>query len=73
MDQAKKKENFKRLAEKRTQTIIDNIRILTNLSNLNNYDYEKEDVDKIFKAIEESLKAAKKEFNKELNNNKFKL
>ena len=72
MDVETKRANFKRLAEKRTQTIIDELRILTNLTNTSNYEYDEEDVKKIFSAIESAVKKAKKEFNKELNS-KFKL
>ena len=72
MEVEKKRENFRRLAEKRTQTIIDDLRILTNLTNTSNYDYDEEEVKKIFAAIENAVKKAKKEFSKELNS-KFKL
>lgn len=72
MEIAKKRENFKRLAEKRTQNILDDLRILTNLTNTSNYDYDEEDVKKIFTAIEKAVKDAKKEFSTELNS-KFKL
>lgn len=72
MEIAKKRENFRRLAEKRTQNILDDLRILTNLTNTSNYDYDEEDVKKIFTAIEKAVKDAKKEFSTELNS-KFKL
>lgn len=72
MDIETKRQNFKRLAEKRTQAIIDDLRILTNLTNTNNYEYDEEEVKKIFAAIEAAVKNSKKEFNKELNS-KFKL
>jgi len=72
MDAAKKRENFKRLAEKRTQNILDDLRVLTNLANTSNYEYDEEEVKKIFSAIESAVRAAKKEFSEELNS-KFKL
>jgi len=72
MDIETKRQNFRRLAEKRTQAIIDDLRILTNLTNTNNYEYDEEEVKKIFAAIEAAVKNSKKEFNKELNS-KFKL
>jgi hypothetical protein len=50
-----KEENFIRLAENRTNKILDMIRLLGNLSNTSNYTYSKEQVDKIFGAIEKEL------------------
>lgn len=57
-----KNEKFKRLASSRTNKIIDMIDLLGNLSNKSNYDYTDNDVDKIFKAIESSLRNAKSKF-----------
>ena len=68
-----KKEKFRRLASSRTNKIIDMIDLLGNLSNKSNYDYSDSDVDKIFKAIDSSLKAAKSKFSSSSNpkKNKF--
>lgn len=57
-----KKKNFKRLAESRTEKAIDEIRKIGNLSNTNNYSYTKEDVDKIFNALNEAIEESKKKF-----------
>ena len=57
-----KQQNFKRIAENRTNKIIDMIDLLGNLSNKSNYDYTDADVDKIFKAIETSLRNSKSKF-----------
>ena len=57
-----KKDKFVRIAEARTNKIIDMIRLLGNCSNKASYEYSKEDVKKIFTAIENELKVAKAKF-----------
>ena len=47
----KKQENFKRLAESRTNKVIDMLQLIGNLSNTSNYEYSIEDVNKMFEAI----------------------
>ena len=64
MKQETKRDKFVRLAEARTNKIIDMIQFLGNCSNANAYDYTQQDVDKIFGAIEAELREAKKKFNK---------
>lgn len=59
-----KRDKFVRLAEARTNKIIDMIQLLGNCSNASAYDYTQQDVEKIFTAIENELKEAKKKFNK---------
>lgn len=59
-----KREKFVRLAEARTNKIIDMIQLLSNCANTNTYEYTNKDVDKIFNAIESELKEAKRKFNK---------
>ena len=70
-----KRERFVRLAEARTNKIIDMMQLLGNCSNRSQYDYEQKDVNKIFSAIQTELDAARKRFNKIDNqkSNKFKL
>lgn len=58
-----KRENFIRLAENRTNNIIKTIQLLGNLSIKANYEYTQEEVNKIFKTIEEELIVAKNRFN----------
>lgn len=62
--QETKREKFVRLAEARTNKIIDMIQLLGNCSNSSAYDYTQQDVDKIFAAIETELREAKKKFSK---------
>lgn len=62
--QETKRDKFVRLAEARTNKIIDMIQLLGNCSNSGAYDYTQQDVDKIFTAIENELREAKKKFSK---------
>ena len=57
-----KSERFVRVAEARTNKIIDMIQLLGNCSNRNTYEYTKEDVRQIFTAIDAEIKAAKARF-----------
>lgn len=57
-----KEENFKRLAENRTNKIIDMLHLLGNLSNTSNYSYTEEQVDAIFNTIEEEVKIQREKF-----------
>ena len=68
-----KRENFIRLAENRTNKILDMIRLLGNLSNTSNYTYTKDDVLKIFSAIEKELADTKKMFDMIGTDDKFTL
>lgn len=66
-----KRERFIKIAEKRTNTIIDTLRLLGNCSNKNNYEYTEEQVKQIFNAIDSELKKTKMKFEKK--ETKFKL
>ncbi len=69
-----KEENFKRLAENRTNKIIDMIRLLGNLSNTSNYTYTDEQVNAIFDTLEEELKNQRSRFSSNQNKKrKFRL
>ena len=50
-----KKNNFKRLAESRTNKILDSLVLLGNLSNTSYYDYSMDQIDEIFNVIEEEM------------------
>lgn len=63
--QETKRDKFVRLAEARTNKIIDMIQLLGNCSNQSQYEYTQRDVHKIFSAIQGELDAAKKRFNKQ--------
>lgn len=68
-----KRERFKRVAESRTNKIIDQIRLLGNCSNKSNYEYDDEDIKKIFSAIEAELKQTKSKYQEKTNNKRFEL
>ena len=68
-----KRENFVRLAEARTNKILEMVRLLGNLSNTSNYSYTKQDVEKIFSTIEKELAESKKKFDTIGGDDKFTL
>lgn len=57
-----KSERFRRLAEKRTRRVLEDMRILSNLSNKGLYDYSPEQLRKVFGAIKEALTKAEVRF-----------
>lgn len=67
-----KRERFINVAEARTQAIINRIRILGNCSNKNLYEYSPDEIDKIFRAIQNQLLETKSKFETK-RSSKFKL
>lgn len=57
-----KRERFVRLAEARTNKILDMMKLLGNCSSKSNYEYTEEDVKKIFGAIEREMKNTRAKF-----------
>jgi hypothetical protein len=57
-----RRERFLKIAATRTNKIIEDIRLLGNCGNTNNYEYTDEEVKKIFHSIKESLFEAKARF-----------
>ena len=57
-----KRERFLRLAEIRTNAVLQKIRVLANCANTASYEYEASDVRAIFSAIETELKLARSQF-----------
>ena len=57
-----KRERFVRIAEARTNRILDNMRLIGNCSSKSNYEYTDEDIKKIFGALEKELKQTKNQF-----------
>ncbi len=57
-------ERFKRLAIRRTNAVLDKLRLLGNLSNKINYGYTEEEINKIFSAIDSQLRSVKSLFSK---------
>ena len=66
-----RKDRFKRIASRRTNEIIEKIRILGNCSNKSTYEYTGDEVLKIFKSIEQEINLAKAKFSNKRD--KFKL
>ena len=58
-----KRDRFVRLAESRTEAVRDKLRILGNLSNTRFYDFNPDDISKIFDAIEDDVRRARGKFN----------
>ena len=57
-----KQENFKRIAENRVNKIIAMVSSLENLTNTSYYEYNDEQVEAIFNAIQEQLDKTKTKF-----------
>lgn len=75
MEQEQKRANFKRIATRRTNEIIDKIESLERLNNQSFYSYDEEQIKAIFEAIEKQIKSTKEAFKKEHKRtlNRFKL
>jgi len=50
-----KSEKFKRLATKRVNALLKNMRLVSNLANKANYEYSEDDSNKIIRAISKSF------------------
>ncbi len=72
MDETKS-EAFRRLAEKRTNAVMERIRVLANCANPYAYEYTDEEVRLIFAAIEQELRLAKSKFAKNHQRREFRL
>lgn len=70
-----KRQNFKRIAENRVNKILELYKQLGNLTNTSFYEYENEEIEKIFKTLERGLADTKKQLinNKEKKNKRFTL
>ena len=68
-----KRAAFKRLAEKRTNAVLQRIRVLAHCSNRYVYEYSQADVERIFGAIEEELERARMRFTGKREVNRFTL
>lgn len=64
---------FLRLAEARTNAVIDRIRVLSNCSNPYAYEYYEEDIRRIFQAIDAELRTARARFDKKQKKPPFRL
>ena len=62
MSKESKRARFVRIAEARTNKILDMMRLLGNCSSKSNYEYTDEDIKKIFGVLEKELKNTKNRF-----------
>jgi hypothetical protein len=69
---SEKKMKFRELAEKRVNNTLKSIQLIGNLSNTRAYDYDEEDVKKIFKILKEEISIAESKFKSKGRNNNFK-
>ncbi len=53
---------FQKLASKRTNDVLERLRILGNCSNRRAYAYTDDEIDKIFRSIDEQVKIVKSQF-----------
>ncbi|HCX28005.1 MAG TPA: hypothetical protein DHI91_02595 [Candidatus Portnoybacteria bacterium] len=56
------RDRFKRLATQRTNIVLKRLKVLGNCSNRNIYEYNEQDIDKIFYEIERKVKETKAKF-----------
>lgn len=56
------RDRFKRLATQRTNIVLKRLKVLSNCSNRQIYEYDEQDVEKIFSEIEHKVKEAKAKF-----------
>jgi len=54
-----KRERFVRVAERRTNAILEKVRVLGNCSNKSMYEYTQDDIDRIFKVLNRALRDTK--------------
>lgn len=59
-----KEQRFKRIAEKRVQRVLDSLRSLSQCSNKRMYQWNDEQLKKIWTAIEREMKSCKESFKK---------
>lgn len=56
------RDRFKRLASARTNIVLKRLKVLGNCSNRQIYEYDEQDIDKIFSEIERKVKESKAKF-----------
>ncbi len=61
-EDSERRQRFRRLAESRTNVVLDKIRILSHCANKYAYEYTEAEVDRIFVTIENEIRRAKQKF-----------
>ena len=67
------RQKFIRLAELRTEKAVMAIENLIGLSNPRNYDYKSKDIEKIIRALKDSISVVSSSFSKSKEKKKFKI
>ena len=68
-----KKDRFKRLATLRTNAVLYKLKVLSNCSNRQLYEYGEGDIEKIFSEIEKKVKETKAKFSFSRRHEQFRL
>ena len=68
-----KRDRFVRIAERRTEAVMNRLRILANCANRSVYEYTQTDVDKIFSTITREMEEARRKFERTKGKREFKL
>ena len=68
-----KQARFKKVVTRRVDNILKTLDLLSNCSNIHNYEYTREEVDKIFKALNSKVNNVKSQFNSKLDKKDFSL
>ena len=63
-----KRERFLRVAERRTNNVLSNLRLLGNCSKKQNYEYNQEDFKKIFQTLDAEMRRVRGLFESGLEN-----
>lgn len=67
------RDRFKRLAAMRTNTVLKRLKVLGNCANRSAYDYDEDDINKIFSEIERRIRETKAKFHYPNSKREFKL
>lgn len=73
MSKETKRERFRRLASYRTNEVLYRLKVLGNCANRQLYEYDEEEVAKIFSEIDQAVKDAKSKFHHPRRRSPFKL
>jgi hypothetical protein len=68
-----KRERFKRLVQARTNRALKSLKILGNCADRSRYEYAKEDVERVFAAVDRRLNKTKARFDLPTDKEEFKL
>ena len=66
MAKSEKRQRFEKVASNRVQRILDTLTLLQNCSNRNNYEWDENDVERMFSEITKKVKETKASYANEL-------